>query len=104
MKRKILIIALALLLCFSLCACGSYRASYDDDYGVTDNGTARNGMTGNGVNDSGTNRNGTADNGMNGSTDAMPDAEDGYVDDNNADDGVIDGNLPSPSPNMTNKR
>ena len=80
MKRKILIIALALLLCLSLCACGNTRTSYNKDYGMTDKS------------------------GMNGSTERVPDVKDGYVGNNNADDGVIVDNLPSPSPNLTNKR
>ena len=55
MKRKILIIALALLLCLSLCACGNTRTSYNKDYGMTNKS------------------------GMNGSTERVPDAKDGYV-------------------------
>lgn len=76
MKRKVLVIVLALMLCLSLCACGSYRTSYDAN-----------------------------DNGMNGqNTDRMPDAKDGYVVDDNGTNGILDGDLTSPSPNVTNKR
>ncbi len=116
MKRKVLVMILALLLCFSLSACGSYRAND----GMNDNGTTNYGTNGTGTNGTGTDRtggtyngngnNGTGSNGMNGNgmddqtTDILPDAEDGYVDDNSGSDGILDGELSMPSPNVTSKR
>ena len=86
---------LALLLCFSLSACGSYRANGTDRTGGTyngngNNGTGSNGMNGNGMNDQ--------------TTDILPDAEDGYVDDSSGSEGILDGELSMPSPNVTSKR
>lgn len=107
MKRKVLVLILALLLCVCLCACGSYRATD----GMNDNGKTNNGT--NGTNGTGTDRaggtyngsNGTNGNGMNDrGTDMLPDAEDGYVDDNSGSDGILDGELSMPSPNVTHKR
>ena len=76
MKNKAIAMLLVLLLCLSLCACGSYRNSYGTDT---------------------MDRNGTNEN----SIDMTPDIGDGMVRDNNANDGVVDGSLAVPSPNVT---
>ena len=75
MKRKILVLILSLLLCVSLCACGSYRAN-DDRM------------------DKGTNHD---------QTEMTPDAEDGFVDDETASDGIINGDLSIPSPKVSHR-
>ena len=75
MKRRILALILALLLCFTLCACGSYRSN---DY-TKENGTARDDM------------------------DRTPDAEDGFIEDDNGSDGILDGTLSIPSPNVSHR-
>ena len=75
MKRKILVMILALLLCVSLCACGSYRAN---DNRMDDAATREN-------------------------TDMMPDAKDGYVDDDSGTDGILNGDLSMPSPNVSHR-
>lgn len=85
MKRKALVMILALLLCLLLCACGSYKEdrvlpTREPGAGVTD-------------------RNGVTDQ----TDDGMPDAKDGYVDDGNAADGVVDENPGTPSPSITHK-
>ena len=105
MKRKVLVMFLALLLCVSLCACGSYRANE----GMNDNGMTNNGNNGTGADRAGGSYNGTGSNGTNGNgmnnqdMDVMPDAEDGFVDDNNGDNGILDGELSMPSPNVTQR-
>lgn len=73
MKRKMIVLILVLLLCASLCACGSYRA-----------------------NDSMTDREMNRD-----QTDMVPDGKDGYVDDDTGSGGVINGELAIPSPNVS---
>lgn len=97
--KKILVMILALALCLSLCACGRVRTNEGmTDYetrtterpgGTTD--TVKNRSTGNG--------NGTTEK----KTDMTPDAEDGTIKDDNADDGVIVGDSVTPSPNATHR-
>lgn len=76
MQRKLIAMILALALCLLLCACGSVRMQ---------NGTAYD-------------RSG--DNAADYGTDMMPDPEDGYVDERNADNGLV-GTTPAPSPRAT---
>lgn len=107
MKRQVLSMVLALLLALSLSACGSYRNMDGmDNRSVTDNGTTgTNGSRTNGRTNGDAYTDGTAGNGTVGNTgtDMMPDPEDGYVDDNNADDGVVDAKNPAPSPKVSTR-
>ena len=106
MKRKVLVMILALLLCTSLCACGSYRVNDGmNDNGMSTNGTNDTGTNRAGGNYNGTGNNGTAGDGLNDRTsDMLPEAEDGFIDDDSGSDGILDGDLSVPSPNVTSKR
>ena len=104
--KRFLVIMMIVALCLSLCACGSYRANErTKDYvtqtterpgGTTD--TTKNRTTGSNRIDKGTGNAATER-----QTDMTPDLEDGYIEDGNADDGVIDGELSIPSPNVTHR-
>ena len=83
MKRKLTAGMLALLLCLSLCACGSMRSYTDRTPGM------------------GTDRDSTS--GYASERMPTPDPEDGYVEDGTADDGVLDENSAAPSPSITKR-
>lgn len=103
MKRRILAMILALAICLALCACGSYRANDGTSDKAADNngtaGTDRPSGTYDGAGNNAANGTGMNDRG----SDMLPDTEDGIVDDNNGSNGILDGELPMPSPNVTHK-
>ena len=110
--KKIIVMALALALCLSLCACGSYRMNNGVNNNDTATGQKSGETTDNGRNNSAADKktdhsnNGTG-NGKNGddlldeAEDMMPDARDGYVEDDQGEDGMITENPTEPSPRAT---
>ena len=102
MKKRIISIALILLLVFALTACGSVRSyEYDrnleadellpnDNTGTNDNAATR------GTNDY-TMRNRTIDD----ETQAMPDPADGYIREGSANDGIVEDQRPITSPKIS---
>ncbi len=110
--KKIIVMAMALALCLSLCACGSYRmnngvnnsdtAAGQTSVGTTD--TGRNNGTADGKTDhgsTGTNKGQNGNNMMDEAEDMTPDARDGYVEDEQGEDGMITENPAVPSPRAT---
>ncbi len=98
--KKTLIVLLLVLLCISFCACGSYR----NDTGLPGEGTGTHDMTDGGTAEKRPGGNYTGDKDSDRKTDdGMPNAEDGYVEDKQAQDGIIEEETPSPSPNATRK-
>lgn len=73
--KRVIVFILAVSLCLSLCACGNYRT----DSGMSGSGTTENG------------------------SDMLPDSAGGYVDDNQADNGVVDDNTVTPYPRSTHR-
>ena len=71
-KRKLIACLLALLLCLSLCGCGSMRGGT----GLKD----RNSTTG---------------------AETLPDTDDGVIEDGRAEDGIVGDEYPAASPNVT---
>ena len=105
MKKRIISIVLILLLVFALTACGSMRASeYDRDDEMTERMP-----NGDDSADDNTTTNGTSDYTMRNRTvtdeaQMMPDPEDGYIREDNADDGIVESQRPTTSPRISGIR
>lgn len=105
MKKRIISIALILLLVFALTACGSMRApEYDRDDEIVDRMPNENKGTDNNTTTRGTNdytmRNRTIDD----NAQMMPNPEDGFIEDDNADDGIVEDQRPMTSPRISRIR
>ena len=105
MKKRIISIALILLLVFALTACGSAKVpEYDRDSEWIEQVPNENTDTNKNTTTRGTNdytmRNRTVD----GGTQMVPDPADGYIYEDNADDGIVENQRPITSPRISGIR